>query len=160
KEVNDTLGHQSGDLLLQVLGKRLAHGVRSSDLVARLGGDEFGVLAQYCATPADALAAAEKLRTVLSGPVEGSGLTIDVAASIGVALHPDPGADVETLMRHADIALYRSKAVHAPVVYTPEQDHYSPTRLQLVADLRSAIGDGQILVHYQPLAPAGPGAIL
>jgi diguanylate cyclase (GGDEF)-like protein len=159
KEVNDTLGHQSGDLLLQVLGKRLSHCVRPTDLVARLGGDEFGVLVEPCTAAADALAVAGKIRDVLSGPAEVSGLTIEVDASIGIALHPDHGGDVETLMRHADVALYRSKALHAPVVYARDHDHYSPERLQLVSDLRRAIADGQILVYYQPLAPAGRGAI-
>jgi diguanylate cyclase (GGDEF)-like protein len=159
KEINDTLGHQSGDMLLQVLGERLLRCVRDTDLVARLGGDEFGILVQPCARPEDALAVADELRAAIAAPVKVSGLTIEVDGSVGIALHPQHGYDVETLMRHADIALYRSKAVHAPVVYAPEHDHYSPSRLQLVSDLRTAIGDGQILVYYQPLAPAGHGEI-
>jgi diguanylate cyclase (GGDEF)-like protein len=159
KEINDTLGHQSGDLLLQVLGERLSRCVRETDLVARLGGDEFGILVQPCSRPEDALAVADKVRAVIGAPVKVSGLTIEVDGSVGIALHPEHGHDVETLMRHADVALYRSKAVHAPVVYAPEHDHYSASRLQLVSDLRRAIGEGQIIVNYQPLAPAAHGAI-
>jgi diguanylate cyclase (GGDEF)-like protein len=159
KEVNDTLGHQSGDVLLEVLSKRLLHCVRSTDLVARLGGDEFGVLIQPCTDAATATIVADKIRRALGEPVEVDGLTIEVDTSIGIALYPHNGRNVEELMRHADIALYRSKALHVPVVYTPEHDHYSPARLQLVSDLRRAIADGQILVYYQPLAPAGHGVI-
>jgi diguanylate cyclase (GGDEF)-like protein len=159
KEVNDTLGHHSGDLLLQALSRRLQHRVRLLDTVARLGGDEFGVFIESCASASDALAIADKIRGALRGPVEVSGLTIEVDASVGIALHPDHGKDVDTLMRHADIALYRSKVIHTPTIYAVEHDHYSPARLQLVSDLRQAIVDGQILVYYQPLAPAGPGPI-
>jgi diguanylate cyclase (GGDEF)-like protein len=159
KEVNDTLGHQSGDVLLEVLSKRLSRCVRGSDLVARLGGDEFGVLIQPCADPDTAIVVADKIRHALGEPVEVGGLTIEVDTSIGIALYPHNGRTVEELMRHADIALYRSKALHVPVVYTPEHDHYSPARLQLVSDLRRAISEGQILVYYQPLAPAGHGVI-
>jgi diguanylate cyclase (GGDEF)-like protein len=159
KEINDTLGHQSGDQLLQVVGKRLSHCVRPTDLVARLGGDEFGILVQPCARPEDALAVADKVRTAIGGAIKVSGLTIEVDGSIGIAMHPEQGVDVESLLRHADIALYRSKAVHAPVVYSAEDNHYSPSRLQLVSDLRHAIAAGEILVYYQPLAPAGHGPI-
>ena len=159
KEINDTLGHHSGDALLQALSRRLRHSVRAQDTVARLGGDEFGILLESCRSPEDAVRIAEKLRATVRGPVHVSGLSIEVDVSMGIALHLSHRDDVDTLIRHADIALYRSKVVHTPVVYTIDDDHYSPARLQLVSDLRDAIHDGQILVYYQPQAPAVPGAI-
>ena len=135
KEVNDTLGHMSGDVLLREVAQRLRTPVRESDTVARLGGDEFGVLATGIATPTDALVLAEKLREALSAPIIVGGLALEVESSIGIALAPDHGADVDTLIRHADVSMYESKKTHSPAVYCPETDHHSRVRLTLVADL-------------------------
>jgi diguanylate cyclase (GGDEF)-like protein len=150
KEVNDSLGHQSGDVLLQRLGARLSTSMRASDTVSRLGGDEFGVLTCPIAGPEDALAVATTIRKALTEPVELRDLSVEINASLGIALHPEHGETVDALLQHADVALYRSKELHRPVVYSTEHDNYSPTRLRLITGLRRAIEDGEVIVHYQP----------
>jgi diguanylate cyclase (GGDEF)-like protein len=150
KEINDTLGHESGDLLLEELGGRLREILRGSDTVARLGGDEFAVLAPGQHDEQSAGVVAERIRKGLDQPFVVSGLTLEVEASIGIALFPDHGDDVETIMRHADVAMYVSKEAHAPRVYSPEQDHYSPDRLALVGELRRALESKELVLHYQP----------
>jgi diguanylate cyclase (GGDEF)-like protein/PAS domain S-box-containing protein len=159
KEVNDTLGHQSGDLLLQEVAGRLRGTLRGSDTVARLGGDEFGVLAPELFTSAAARALADKLRGELAQPTVVGGLTVEVEASIGIAICPDHGEDVETLMRHADVSMYVSKGTHVPTVYAATYDRHSLARLALVGDLRRAIDEHQLVVHYQPQAVADTGEV-
>jgi diguanylate cyclase (GGDEF)-like protein/PAS domain S-box-containing protein len=159
KDVNDTLGHASGDVLLREVARRLRTPVRESDTVARLGGDEFGVLAAEIATPNDAIVLAEKLREALAEPIAVGGLALEVESSIGIALAPEHGADVETLIRHADASMYVSKGTHSPAVYSPETDHHSRVRLTLVADLRRALERGELVVYYQPQACATTGVV-
>ena len=106
KEVNDTLGHPNGDLLLQEIGGRLHATLRESDTVARLGGDEFGLLLPTVADEVDALRVAEKIRTELRRPFELQGVRLDLEGSIGIALYPQHGEDVDTLMQRADVAMY------------------------------------------------------
>ena len=159
KEVNDTLGHASGDVLLREVARRLRAPVRESDTVARLGGDEFGVLATGIATPTDAIVLAEKLRDALAEPIAVAGLAIEVESSIGIAIAPEHGADVETLIRHADVSMYVSKSTHSPAVYSPETDHNSRVRLTLFADLRRALERKELVVYYQPQADAVTGAV-
>jgi diguanylate cyclase (GGDEF)-like protein len=151
KEVNDTLGHHVGDLLLKEIGPRLRGVLRDSDTVARLGGDEFGVVLPELADPAEITAIADGITTALSHPVVTDTLRLDVEGSMGIALYPDHGDDADTLLQRADVAMYIAK--DAPVryaVYRSEQDHYSPQRLALVGDLHRAIGAGQLVVYYQP----------
>jgi diguanylate cyclase (GGDEF)-like protein len=151
KEVNDTLGHESGDNLLREVGIRLGHSLRAGDTVARLGGDEFGVLATGLDDAADALFVARKLRQAVEWPFTLRGLTLEVEASIGIALFPEHGTDVDTLLRHADIAMYQSKEAHSGVgIYSPERDVYSPDRLKLLGELRRAIEQGELVLYYQP----------
>ena len=150
KEINDTLGHESGDLLLAELGGRLQEILRGTDTVARLGGDEFAVLAPGQHDAQTAMRVADRIRRGLDDPFIVAGLTLEVEASVGIALFPDHGDDVETIMRHADVAMYVSKEAHAPRVYTPEQDHYSPDRLALVGELRRALEHKELVLHYQP----------
>ena len=114
KDVNDTLGHHSGDLLLREIAGRLRRALRESDTVARLGGDEFGVVAPGLSDSATARALADKLRDELGQPVVVGGLAIEVEASVGIAIYPDHGEDVETLIRHADVSMYVSKNTHTP----------------------------------------------
>ena len=159
KEVNDTLGHASGDVLLQEVARRLRAPVRESDTVARLGGDEFGVLATGIATPTEAIVLAEKLREALAEPIAVGGLALEVESSIGIAIAPEHGLDVETLVRHADVSMYVSKRTHSPAVYSPETDHHSRVRLTLVADLRRALERAELVVYYQPQACATTGVV-
>jgi diguanylate cyclase (GGDEF)-like protein/PAS domain S-box-containing protein len=159
KEVNDTLGHPSGDLLLREIAGRLRRALRESDTVARLGGDEFGVVAPGLSDGATARAFAEKLREKLAEPVVVGGLTIEVEGSVGIAIYPDHGEDVETLTRHADVSMYVSKTTHAPIVYAAAYDHHSLARLALHGELRQALEADELVVHYQPQADVATGEV-
>ncbi len=160
KEVNDTLGHHSGDLLLREIAGRLRRSLRESDTVARLGGDEFGVVAPDIADNAAARKLADKLRAELVEPVVVGGLTIEVEASVGIAIYPEQGEDVETLIRHADVSMYVSKNTHTPIVYSAAYDHHSLARLALVGELRRALENEEIVVHYQPQTDVATGEVL
>jgi diguanylate cyclase (GGDEF)-like protein len=160
KEVNDTLGHHNGDLLLKEIGPRLRGALRESDSIARLGGDEFGVLLPEVDRDDDALAVADKIRDALNAPVVINGVGLDVAATVGIALFPEHGEDVETLLQRADVAMYVAKDDHSGrELYRPERDEYSPARLSLVADLRRAIDQHELVLHYQPQAELPSGHV-
>ena len=160
KEINDTLGHHNGDLLLKEIGKRLTMQLRDGDTVARLGGDEFGVLLPRVNDEGAALAVAEKVRHALRDPFVLEGISLDVDASVGVALYPDHGLDVETLLQRADVAMYLAKHDHSGCqVYTAERDEYSPARLALVGELRRAIDCDELVLHYQPKADLRSGRV-
>jgi diguanylate cyclase (GGDEF)-like protein len=150
KDVNDTLGHHHGDLVLQEVGPRLRAAFRSEDLVARLGGDEFAVFMPGADISA-AEAAVERLQDALHKPVDVDGISIALDASIGLAWYPEHGADVDTLLQRADVAMYRAKACHdALVIYRSEDDTHSPERLGLAVDLRRAVAEHELVLHYQP----------
>ena len=109
KEVNDTLGHHNGDLLLQEIGTRLRSGLRVSDTVARLGGDEFGLLLPQVSEAAEARSLGEHVRSLLRDPFTLQGVALDVEACVGIALYPAHGDDVDTLLQRADVAMYFAK---------------------------------------------------
>jgi diguanylate cyclase (GGDEF)-like protein len=160
KEVNDTLGHASGDELLKQVGIRLRESLRESDTVARLGGDEFGVLLPKVLDSAAAVAVARKLRTTLEEPFTIHGLALQMEASIGIALYPDHGTSVQSLLQRADVAMYVAKEHPAGCeVYSRERDAYSPDRLTLLTELRRAIDRGQLVLHYQPKVDLRTGEI-
>jgi diguanylate cyclase (GGDEF)-like protein len=161
KEINDTLGHESGDLLLRDIGLRLATSVRESDTVARLGGDEFGLLAMGAGSEEAALAIAHRLRRALETPFSLRGLQLEVEASVGIALVPRHGRDVDTLIRNADVAMYVSKQLHSGAeIYSSDRDDYSPHRLRLVGELRGAIQRGEFVLHYQPEVSVATGEVV
>ena len=160
KEVNDTLGHASGDELLKQVGLRLRRTLSESDTVARLGGDEFGVLLPKVLDAEAAGAVARKLRTTLEEPFTIHGLALRMEASIGIALFPEHGPDVQGLLQRADVAMYVAKEHPSGCeVYTRERDEYSPDRLTLMTELRRAIDRGQLVLHYQPKADLRTGEI-
>ena len=150
KEVNDTLGHRYGDLLLRQVAERFRAQLGEHDQIARLGGDEFAIFGYgYDRNEAEGLAAglAGSLRT----PFELDQIVVDAQTSIGVALFPADGTDVETLLQKADVAMYQAKESHTDVaVYDERRDHHSPAKLALTADLRTAIDGDGIVVWYQP----------
>jgi diguanylate cyclase (GGDEF)-like protein/PAS domain S-box-containing protein len=150
KEINDTFGHQWGDLVLQEVACRLRQVLRESDTTARLGGDEFAVL--LAATDgAGACATVEKLLAVFQDPIEVEAHSFDVAPSVGIALYPEHGEDVDALIRHADVAMYVAKQDNRGyAVYSADEDQNSPLRLALAGELRQAIEQGQLVLHYQP----------
>ncbi|WP_239143683.1 putative bifunctional diguanylate cyclase/phosphodiesterase [Actinoplanes philippinensis] len=151
KEVNDTLGHHSGDLLLMEVARRLRNATRPADLVARLGGDEFAVLLADVEELSDAGAVAERLLTELCGPAELGGLTVDISGSIGYSYYPTPSSSAEELLQHADVAMYHAKRNHLGVAgYEVENDDNSFEQLTLLADLRCGIDRGELELHYQP----------
>jgi diguanylate cyclase (GGDEF)-like protein len=157
KEINDTLGHQNGDVLLGELARRLAENTRPEDTVARLGGDEFGVVLRGVTDAPEALA---RVRALIDQEVDVSGLPVSVEASIGYAVAPEDGTDVDELVQRADVAMYVAKAQHAGVVrYDAHQDHYDAANLALVAELRHAIKDDQLLLHYQPKTRLADGRV-
>ena len=161
KEVNDTLGHQAGDQLLVQVSQRLQATLREVDTVARLGGDEFGVLLPRARTAEGAMAVAGKLRAALAEPFTLDGVTFEVEASIGVAVYPDHGNDAHELLQRADIAMYTAKETHAGfVLFDPTQGQHSPRRLALLGELRRAIEDEQLILHYQPKVDAHSGQVL
>ena len=150
KEINDTLGHHQGDILLKSVGSRIGGVLRVSDTIARLGGDEFAVLlpAMDFRGP---LLVADKIKKILELPFDIAGLPIDVEASIGIALYPNHGSDAHLLIQRADVAMYAAKKNGSGcIIYSPDHDQYSPRRLALMAELRRAIEQGQLLLHYQP----------
>ncbi|MDX6699631.1 MAG: hypothetical protein QOE65_3028 [Solirubrobacteraceae bacterium] len=159
KEINDALGHESGDRLLCDIATQLQALVGDRGTVARLGGDEFAVVAPDVQTPAGALVLAGELSAGLGRSRDVAGLQLQVDASIGIALHPRDGRDAETLLRHADIAMYASKEAHQPKLYSARDDHYSPERLTLMSQLRHAIDTSQLVVHYQPQADLDSGEV-
>jgi len=150
KEINDTLGHHVGDQLLQRIGPRVLELLRGADTMARLGGDEFAVLLPG-AEEAAATALATEILAALAVPFMLEGQSLDVGASIGIALAPAHGDDAATLLRHADVAMYVAKRGHqGHAVYDPAQDGNNPLRLGLMGELRAAIAQGELLLHYQP----------
>ena len=151
KEVNDTLGHPTGDRLLQIVAHRLTHSVRPGDLVARLGGDEFAVLLPTVRDAQAAREVAARLRAALSEPVRLDGLSFDLEASVGIALHPDHAPDFELLLQRADVAMYVAKESRRGVeIYSATRDRNSPARLGMLGELRRAIDRGELELHYQP----------
>ena len=161
KEVNDTLGHHNGDLLLQAVADRLRATVGPNDLVARLGGDEFGILLADAADPPAAQALAERLIHVLAVPFYVQELSLEVGASLGIALYPAHGRDVDTLLQRADVAMYQAKAtLQGHVVYSADHDSYSPDRLLLLGELRGAIDERQLGVVYQPKVDLVTGRVV
>ena len=152
KEINDTLGHPVGDAVLRQVAERLRAELRESDTLARLGGDEFGILLPEVE---DGRATAERVaRGVLacfSKPFRHGEQDLYVGAGIGIALYPQHGDDVDTLLSRADVAMYSAKHKDTPFVfYNAASDPHTPQRLQLVAEMRQAIDKGEFQLHYQP----------
>ncbi|HVF74739.1 MAG TPA: EAL domain-containing protein [Acidimicrobiales bacterium] len=160
KEVNDTLGHESGDRLLVQISRRLTELLDDDAVIARLGGDEFAILLPQVDGPIGAAAVAETLLVALERPFVVGDLNLEIGASIGVALAPVHGTDAATLLQRADVAMYSAKESRTGFeVYDPDRDEYSPRRLMLAAELRHAIERGQLTVHYQPKADLKSGHI-
>jgi diguanylate cyclase (GGDEF)-like protein len=161
KEVNDTLGHHHGDQLLVQVGDRLRGRLREVDTVARLGGDEFAVLLPRIATAEGAVAVAGKLQAAFDEPFRLDDLALDVDTSIGVALYPEHAGNPDELLQHADIAMYVAKDTHAGfVLFDPKQDQHSPRRLALLGELRRALEQQQLVLHYQPKVDTHTGQLL
>jgi diguanylate cyclase (GGDEF)-like protein len=160
KDVNDALGHDVGDELLADIGERLEQALPQNALLARLGGDEFGVVL-LDAEESDALWAAERVRTSLAETVYVGDLPLAVEGSVGLVLCPEDGADVDTLLRRADIAMYAAKERRLGVArYDESFDTTSAERIALMAELGAALDEGQLELWYQPQASLQDGSIV
>jgi diguanylate cyclase (GGDEF)-like protein len=160
KEINDALGHDTGDALLRKVGERLQRRLHGRGAVARLGGDEFAMLVAV-ASPEDAATVGHELVRDLERPVHVGHLTLHPRASIGIALAPDHGQDSGTLLRRADVAMYAAKQARAGVrIYRATDDQNTPQRLALIGDLRDAIERRETLVVFQPKVDPTTGAVI
>ncbi|HEX9711680.1 MAG TPA: EAL domain-containing protein [Actinomycetota bacterium] len=155
KEVNDTLGHTTGDMLLREIGTRLGSLFESGGTVARLGGDEFGIVIGELDDLETARETAGRVLNVLQEPFNLDDLMLDLGASIGIAAYPAHGGDADTLVQRADIAMYLAKEERiGTAVYAPERDGFSPRRLALAGELRRAIGSDELTLAFQPKVDA------
>jgi diguanylate cyclase (GGDEF)-like protein len=150
KEINDALGHQHGDYLLQLTASRLNKCTRGADIISRLGGDEFAVVLPG-ANIEQAIAVSEKISREMEEPFSIENYNVNIDLSIGISFFPEHGDDSEALLQRADVAMYTAKRSNTKfAVYDAEQDKYTMARLKLTEDLREAIKENHLVLHYQP----------
>jgi len=161
KIINDSMGHEAGDRLIQATARRLAQVLRDGDTVARLGGDEFGVLLEYGITQPEAEKVAQRILTAVEPPFTFSGQEMYVSASVGMAFSSPEVDDPEDLLRYADVAMYRAKSEGPGKfrVFDPEIDSGATGRLAMETDLRQAIDREQVFNAYQPIVSLASGRI-
>ncbi len=157
KTINDSLGHQTGDHLLKEVAGRLCRAVRASDTVARLGGDEFVVLVPGIRSADECNRVAEKIIEALAAPFPFEGRQLHITPSIGICVYPDDGGDVETLMRHADAAMYHAKASgrNNHQFFTERMNQAAALHFELESSLRGALAKEEFELFYQPIIEIG-----
>ncbi len=153
KLVNDSFGHDAGDKLIKAVGDLIAKSLRRADTIARLGGDEFAVIIEGIDGPEDAISIADNLTTILEHNVRLDDQETYTSASIGIAVYPEDGKDVRTLLKNADTAMFRAKenGRHCFQFYKPEMSVNAMERLDLENNLKAAFEDDEYLIHYQPV---------
>ncbi len=153
KEINDSVGHQTGDLVLRQTARRLRAQVRRSDVLARLGGDEFAVISDQAASPTDSIALAERLTEAVSRPLHVGGVEAHIGTSIGIATFPEDARDGDQLLARADMALYAAKGAGRGTwgLFDPRMQKVATERRLLESELRIALRDGQLELVYQPV---------
>src|SRR5882724_370668 len=161
KAINDSLGHIAGDELLQEVARRLSDLLRKEDTLARLGGDEFVLLIHEVSTPQDAEEVARKVLSQVALPVQLAGLDVHVSPSVGICLCPDDGVDSETLLQHADAAMYhaKKKGRNTYQFFAPAMNAFARERLELESGLRTALAQREFELHYQPKVDVATGRI-
>ena len=160
KDINDALGHDRGDSLLQEVTARLRGVLRATDTVARLGGDEFAVLTTDARHPEDVTGTAKKILASLEGPFAIADQMVETGASIGIAMYPVHGDDPSTLLRRADVAMYVAKRSGGGfALYQPEHETQTLRRTGLAGELRRSIPQGELVLHYQPQVTLATGAV-
>ncbi len=161
KEVNDTLGHTTGDLLLRQAGQRMHSQLQRTDTLARWGGDEFAVLLSNAGKD-EAVKAAQGIVAALRTPYLLDGLTLHMGGSVGIALYPDHANDSEELLRRADVAMYEAKShKDSWTIYNPDTDQHTLERLEMLEHLRHAfVAQDQMVLHYQPKANLRTGEVV
>jgi diguanylate cyclase (GGDEF)-like protein len=161
KEINDTLGHHSGDRVLKSAATRLQNAVSESVTVARLGSDEFGLTLPRLKDAAEIKQAVDAIRNAFDAPYALDGLSLSLGATIGATLYPDHGRDAYTLMQRAEAAMYWAKQDRRNyALYAPEHDTTSPTRLILLGELRQTIQRQELMMEYQPIVDARSGDLI
>ena len=162
KVINDTLGHEAGDVLLRGVAQRITDNLRTGDMLARLGGDEFVLLLEDVSEIAAVGTVAEKLISVLASNFTISGREVHVSASIGVSTYPADAQDMRSLLKFADIAMYRAKEQGRDTFqfYCDQINVHSDERLTLESELRGALERNELLLHYQPVLDAKTGSVV
>ena len=162
KDVNDTLGHDQGDRFLRLVARRLQEALRAEDMVGRLSGDEFVILTAALVTPLDAALIADKLLRALSAPYLLRDDTLYCSASIGVALYPQDGRDVDTLLRHSDAAMYQAKRSGRGLYrcYDDAANATSGDEVQLASGLHKALSAGELVLYYRPVRAVGERTVV
>lgn len=161
KEVNDSFGHAAGDQLLRLAAERMKRVFRTYDVVGRMGGDEFAIMECACQQPDAAITAAQRLVTAFNEPFDLDGLKITIGASAGISIYPSDARDAEGLLTRADLALYRSKAEGRGTfrLFESGMDAQLRERRMLANDLRNAVMNDDIILHYQPIACLEDGRV-
>jgi diguanylate cyclase (GGDEF)-like protein len=161
KEINDALGHQTGDLVLQEMSRRLIHVVREGDTIARLGGDEFALVVNSLDDVGAVQIVANRIIRAFDEPFMINGMALHIGTSLGIAIHPEQGHSPDVLIQRADVAMYVAKTNKTGFeYYSPESDYHSPARLALVDELRSAIEQKELTLHYQPKINFATGEVI
>jgi len=160
KEINDTLGHHAGDLVLQEVASRTRRTLRDSDSVARMGGDEFAILLLNVVDPATAQNLTRRIHQALREPLTLEGQVLEIGASMGIAMYSDHGTTADDLTRRADAAMYAAKRHKSGIVlYSAELERSSSDHVARKGELRRALSDGELLLHYQPKFDMTSGAV-
>lgn len=160
KEINEAMGPYNGDRLLKQVAIRLHSALKEPETIARLGGDEYAVVVPNLGDAGEVSAVVKKIEKAMETPFMLEALKLDVRASMGIAFYPDHGTDPDTLMQRADVAMYAAKRNRAGfLVYSQKYDEYSPQRLTLMGELRHAIENDGLVLHYQPKVDLKSGCI-
>jgi diguanylate cyclase (GGDEF)-like protein len=161
KSINDSLGHLAGDQMLTEVARRLSALLRKADTLARLGGDEFVLVLNEIASARDAESVASKVLAGLAAPVMLSGIEVQISASIGISVFPQDGVNADSLLKHADAAMYHAKknGRNAFQFFAPVMNVFARERLELESGLRRALVQGEFELHYQPKVDIGTGRI-
>jgi diguanylate cyclase (GGDEF)-like protein len=160
KEINEAMGPYNGDRLLKQVATRLQAALQEPETVARLGGDEYAVLVPGLAHAKDISPVVKKIEKAMEMPFMLEQLKLDVRASMGIAFYPEHGTDPDTLLQRADVAMYAAKRNRAGfLVYSPKYDEYSPQRLTLMGELRQAIENDGLVLHFQPKVDLKSGQV-
>ena len=158
--INETVGRDRGDLVLERIAMRLSGRVRNDDLVARVGGDEFAIAVDGLTSETDLARVASRFLGVMTEAVSFDDVRLDVRCSVGISRFPDHGASAAALLRCADIALYAAKRNRSVIeIYDPALDHFSPDALELAAEVQRGVAEGQFVLEYQPQVAVSSGAL-